>query len=276
MDFSTIYRPLTSRPFLSDDSYREMVPCRALRPYIACYWISKGSGADAGKKGGEILVIPDTCMDLIIKVDHGSQTVTGYLSALFDRPFTVKEKEADGAVTTFAIRFYFWAAHLFLDLDFKEAHNHTLDLRDLGADWVKLFWQAFDMGDLERQTERIEAFLLKRLFWVEQNSNLFNSIHRIVHTAGNSSVKEICDYCCVSQRQMERIFSKEIGLPLKRMVNLVRYQNVWREMVLSKDFDIHEAVYRFGYTDQAHLLKEFRRFHGTSPKEAVKIAYANR
>ena len=213
MDFSTIYRPLTSRPFLSDDSYREMVPCRALRPYIACYWISKGFGADAGKKGGEILVIPDTCMDLIIKVDHGSQTVTGYLSALFDRPFTVKEKEADGAVTTFAIRFYFWAAHLFLDLDFKEAHNHTLDLRDLGADWVELFWQAFDRGDLERQTERIEAFLLKRLFWVEQNSNLFNSIHRIVHTAGNSSVKEICDYCCVSQRQMERIFSKEIGLP---------------------------------------------------------------
>lgn len=276
LNFSTKYHPLTSRPFLSDDSYREIGPCKALRPYIACYWTSKEPGGKADIGTREILIIPDTCMDIIIHINHTRQTVTGHLSALFDRPFMVEERKTEEAVTTFAIRFHFWAAHLFLNLDFKEAHNHTLDLGMLGADWAELFGSFLYLGDIRQQIDRIEAFLLKRLLLAGQDPNLFNSIHQIIQTAGSSSVKDICGYCCVSQRQLERIFLKEIGLPLKRMASLVRYQNVWREMVLSPDFNIHDAVYRFGYTDQAHLLKEFRRFHGTSPKEAVKIAYANR
>ena len=89
-------------------------------------------------------------------------------------------------------------------------------------------------------------------------------------------MKEICEYSCVSQRQMERLFLKEVGLPIKRIAGMVRYQNVWREMVSSKEFNIQDAVYRYGYTDQAHLLKEFRRFHGMAPEEARRIARENR
>lgn len=276
LDFTTRYHPLTSRPFLSDESYREYPPCKALRPYIACFWISVEGRQETVKRSKEILIIPDTCMDVIIKINHTRQTITGYLSALFDQPFIVEEKSHNDIITTFAIRFHFWAAHLFLTLDFKEAHNHALELEVLGADWEELFRPFFYLDDIGQRIDRIESFLLKRLLMSELSSNLFNSIHQIILTSGRSSVKEICEYCCVSQRQLERIYSRDIGIPLKRMANLVRYQNVWREMVLTRNFDIHDAVYRFGYTDQAHLLKEFRRFHGTSPREAIEIAYANR
>ena len=89
-------------------------------------------------------------------------------------------------------------------------------------------------------------------------------------------MKDICEYSCVSQRQMERIFLKEAGLPIKRIAGMVRYQNVWREMAFREAFDIQDAVYRYGYTDQAHLLKEFRRYHGMAPEEARRIARLNR
>lgn len=276
LNFNKIYHPLTSRPFLSDESYQEIIPCEALRPYIACYWISKGDVQKSDGTPREVLIIPDTCMDLIIKINPAAQTVSGYLSALFDEPFIVEEKGYKEPITTFAVRFHFWAAHLFFKLDFKEAHNHTLELKDLGAEWAELFWPFSYLKDIRQRIDRIEVFLLKRLLSAKQNSDLFNSIHRMIQTSGNSSVKDICEYCCVSQRQMERIFSREIGLPVKRMANLVRYQNVWREMILCRNFNIHDAVYQYGYTDQAHLLNEFRRFHGTTPKEAIKIAYANR
>lgn len=276
LDFTTRYHPLTSRPFLSDESYREYPPCKELRPFIACFWISAEGGQERAGGSREVLIIPDTCMDVIIKINHTRQTITGYLSALFDRPFIAEGKSHNDIVTTFAIRFHFWAAHLFFTLDFKEAHNHDLELGALGADWEELFGPFFYLDDIGQRIDRIEAFLLKRLLMSECSPNLFNSIHQMIRTSGRSSVKEICEYCCVSQRQLERIYSRDIGLPLKRMANLVRYQNVWREMVLSRDFDIHDAVYRFGYTDQAHLLKEFRRFHGIPPGEAMKIANANR
>ena len=77
--FDTRYRPLTSRPFLRDDSYTEYAPCPALRPYIACFWAMEGSG-----KGGAVRVIPDTCMDIIIEINHSRQTVKTRLCGLQD------------------------------------------------------------------------------------------------------------------------------------------------------------------------------------------------
>lgn len=55
---------------------------------------------------------------------------------------------------------------------------------------------------------------------------------------------------------------------MKRTASLVRYQNVWREIVGQKEFRIQDAVYRYGYSDQSHLLNEFRRFHGVWPDQA--------
>ena len=47
-------------------------------------------------------------------------------------------------------------------------------------------------------------------------------------------------------------------------------------MVNGEMFSIQEAVSRYDYADQAHLLNEFKRFHGVSPKEAMRIALENR
>lgn len=47
IELSGFYRPLTARPFLSDSSYREIVPCEALRPYIVCFWESGGGKASS-------------------------------------------------------------------------------------------------------------------------------------------------------------------------------------------------------------------------------------
>ena len=35
---SQLYRPITGTPFQSDETYREVVPCEPLKPYIRCFW----------------------------------------------------------------------------------------------------------------------------------------------------------------------------------------------------------------------------------------------
>lgn len=59
---------------------------------------------------------------------------------------------------------------------------------------------------------------------------------------------------------------------LKPLSSLFRYQHVWRDAVYSKNFCVQDAVFRYGYTDQAHLLKEFKKFHSVTTREAVKQA----
>lgn len=274
LDFHEKYHPITSRPFLSGELYTEYQPCGLLRPYLCCYWSAdRCTGRGANR---EVLVIPDTCMDIIIYINHTKQTISGNLSSIQNEPFISVSREAADRVSVFAVRFYFWAAHLFLNLDFKDIRNQSLELTNLGSEWNGLFKPFFYFRSMEEKINWVERFLLKKLEDVNQNSNLFLSFQQIVSGNGGRTVRDICECSTISQRQMERQFLQTVGLPMKRIANLVRYQNVWKDMVMSKQFDIQDAVYRYGYTDQSHLLKEFKRFHGITPEEAKRIAYENR
>lgn len=270
LNFHNIYHPLTSRPFLSDENYTEYRPTPLLCPYISCYWTVNEVSEPAGER--QVLIIPDTCMDIIVWMNHTRQEIRGYLCGIQDEPEISRQRSCDDELSCFAIRFHFWSAHLFLDLNFSEFVNKTVELSDLGREWEQLFRPFLYLRTMEERIACVEEFLLGRLNSIEENSNLFNSIHRILHTAGSAGVKEICEFSCVSQRQMERLFRTRVGVTPKRSASLVRYQNVWREIAISPKFHVLDAVYRYGYTDQAHLLREFKRFHGVTPDEARQIA----
>lgn len=269
--FNRIYQPLTSRPFLCNQSYMEYQPCELLRPYVSCYWVSDVRYMNAG--GETVFVVPDTCMDIIVRVNHTKQVINGYLCGIQDYMFETQEQKSAEDISCFAVRFYFWGAHLFLDLDYGEIKNQSLPLNMLGREWDQLFERFFEVSSTQGRIGLMENFLLGRLNQIKLNHNLFNSFQYMLMHPGTSSIKDICDCSCISQRQMERLYQQHIGLSLKRVSNLVRYQKVWREMVTSCHFNVHDAVHRFGYTDQAHLLKEFKRFHGVTPTKAREIAY---
>lgn len=275
LSFHKRYHPLTSRPYLSNHTYTEHQPCEGLLPYIACYWTTDRS-IGAGQEKSKVLVIPDTCMDVIIRINHTRQSLTGYLCSIQDEPFLSIEDENGDIVTCFAVRFHFWAAHLFLKLNFNETRNQLLELDEFDKGWRAVFESFFYRKTTKERINLIEEFLLKRIESPDLNANLFNSIRQLLHVPGQMSISDICAYSCVSQRQMERLFLQNIGLPPKRVYRLIRYQCVWNDMVRLSNFDIQDEVHRYGYSDQAHLLKEFKRFHGVTPTEARKIADVNR
>lgn len=276
LHFNSIYHPFTSRPYLSKPVYREYIPCRLLSPYIACYWTASGEdGAVAGT--GDVLVIPDTCMDIIIRINHTRQSIEGIFCGMQDRPYIRIRNNCREHITSFAIRFYFWSAGLFLKMNFQETCNGTVGLEGLGREWEDVFKDFLYIVDVRDRIELVEDFLLKKWMDIELDSNLFNCMERMLTMPGRMPMKDICAYGGISQRQMERLFLRQIGLPPKRVMNLVRYQKVWQDMAMAPaGLNIQDTVYRYGYTDQAHLLKEFRRFHGVSPQEARKIASRNR
>lgn len=272
-DFNRYYSPLTSRPYLSDSSYMEYAPCETLKPYIACFWESDTQKRRDRKP--QVLVIPDTCTDIIIERNHTNQRITCRLCGLQDRPVTVEE-EYSQEITGFGVRFYFWAFHLFFRVDMKEAVNQMWDMELVDSQAVSDWEPLFHMETAAERIKWMERYLIRKLNGKSCNSDLYNSVGRIIKSSGRHSVKEICEYSCVSQRQMERLFRDKTGMSVKRLACLVRYQNVWRDMVKQERFEAQDAVYRYGYADQSHLLNEFRRFHGVTPDQAMRIAQDNR
>jgi AraC-like DNA-binding protein len=124
---------------------------------------------------------------------------------------------------------------------------------------------------IEERIPIAEKFLLSKLDLNKKNNNVLNATYSILNSKGAKPIKEVCAYTALSQRQLERLFLEHIGISIKKVSSLVRYQNVWQEVAYSEVFDIQDSVEKYRYADQSHLLKEFKKYHGVTPIQAKKI-----
>ena len=122
-----LYRPITATPFQANASYREYAPCEALKPYIRCFWGTAEPVTAA--RGGQGLVIPDTCMDILFDLNYTKNTCSDCFCGINDRAFCSLTAASGDTVATFAIRFYPWTAALFAeDASFIRATRNSPDL----------------------------------------------------------------------------------------------------------------------------------------------------
>jgi len=245
-NLTSIYKPLTAN---GRDPIKHL-PCAALRPFIADYWGTEDVLDAAEQTPG--LVIPDTCRDVIFEVNHATDAGhcwhCGMDEAAYFSSLTPQTNSC------FAIRFYCWSTHFFDD-----CHN-----------WLPFFTNMLlSTHTIHERIAKTEQFLLKKLDASRSNDNVMNALYHILKHHGNAKVPDICGYASVSQRQLERLFSTHIGTTMKKTANLVRYQNLWRDVANLQRFDVLDAVDKYGYTDQSHLLRSFAKYHyGMTPAQA--------
>jgi len=250
-NLTSIFHPLTAQVAAIDGH----LPCAALKPFVANYWYW---GADVTKPITKpILVIPDTCRDVIFEVDHATGTVHCTQCGMDTAAFVAYP--APETTFRFAIRFYCWSVHFFDDCQ----------------NWLPFFTKMLlSTHTIHERIAKTELFLLKKLDMSSGNDNIMNALYHIVKHHGTAPVKDICGYTSVSQRQLERLFSAHIGTTIKKTSNLVRYQNVWRDVVSLERFDALDAVEKYGFTDQSHLLRSFAKYHhGMTMTQAKDVAF---
>ena len=79
-------------------------------------------------------------------------------------------------------------------------------------------------------------------------------------------VSELADIACLSSKQFGRIFNMYVGMMPKEYVRIVRFQkSMW--LLQNRCQDYAEIAYGCGYSDQSHLIRDFRQFSGTTPSQ---------
>ncbi len=251
------YRPVLSTPF-GRAGYREAAPCAALSPFIRCFW------EDDRVMEREILVIPDTCMDIIFELsENGRASFCG----LDDGSFYSEQ----GSAAYFGIRFYAWSAGLFSRGDLSHSGGRSFEVGEYFDNADELLSSVRRAETFEKRAAAAEKWLSERLGSVIIDNDLFNAVDLIIIKNGNINISELCMHTAVSARTLERLFMRGMGVSPKKMSSLVRYQLVWQDMLKGR-FDAMDAVEKFGYSDQAHLLNDFRRRHLMNPKSALEYA----
>lgn len=248
IDLNRRFFPLTAHPFDREDC-REVPPCQALRPYVRCFW-----GPVAKKYG---LVVPDACADIIIQQEGTGLRMD--FCPVDNTPY-VSHSEMENM---FAVRFYFWALPYF-QVSGRFDEESFPDLR------AYLLREGFLEKDFQQRQTLMEKYLLRRLEATVPGC-LLDGIDLLVRSHGRVQVREVAAHMAVSPRTMERQFLRSIGLSPKEAADVIRYQTLWRRS-LREQFDLMDQVEALGYYDQAHLLNNFRKFHGLSLQEAVRMA----
>lgn len=272
LTLANIYHPITAAPFRCDNSYCELPPCDALKPYIRCFWGTSQPVADAAPP--HELVIPDTCMDIVFHISYTGNRYDAGFCTIDKHAYHAPGDPTPGLTASFGIRFYPWAAILFSDQDFSAGQWFPIEdfSHRLKADLEPLL---FDIPDLCGKIRYAEKYLLRRLNERRISHDFLNSVYYILRNCGRARISEVCGYSCLSERQAERIFRQNTGVSPKTFSSLVRYQLLWQDILLSPAFSVLDAVDKFGYADQAHLLNDFRKRHLMSPGEAIRYALSD-
>ncbi len=91
------------------------------------------------------------------------------------------------------------------------------------------------------------------------------AVTHIEGSNGRATVGELAHAVSFSERQLQRRFQKAVGLSPKQFARIRRFRSCVGNMIAESPDAWGTVAVRFGYSDQAHLTREFSKLSGLPP-----------
>jgi AraC-like DNA-binding protein len=160
-------------------------------------------------------------------------------------------------------------AYTLLGLPMDELRGQTVDLVDvLGPPGRRLGEQLREAPSWRQRFALMDRFLLRRLERGPRPSPEVGwAWRRLVVTGGAVAIGRLAREVGWSHRHLIARFKQQVGLGPKTAARLVRFDEVLRRLDERRPLDWGLVAVEAGYADQAHLIRDFRQFTGTTPTE---------
>lgn len=254
--------------------YKTFPPNPDLAPFVKCYWTLE---VPANPEAPRQRIIPDGCIEMaFILGDDIKRYTSGGTFILQPRAMVLGQTlepfyiEPTGYVNTFAIRFYPYGFANFVTTPIEKMANTETPLELLfEVDAARrVHGQIVQAKDARERIAIIEKFLMDRL----SDKTVIDQIVKqtvdvLWATKGSAPINAILKNDSAKRRQLERKFAKQIGISPKQLGKVIRLQTALRLLYNRKTDSLTEVAYESEYYDQAHFIRDFKEFTGTSPKE---------
>jgi AraC-like DNA-binding protein len=92
-----------------------------------------------------------------------------------------------------------------------------------------------------------------------------HAVARIDQTHGRATVRSLAKEIGTGERRLERLFDQCVGLSPKALARVARFGNAVHAAACDAPWT--RIASDAGYTDQSHLIREFRALAGVTPSE---------
>lgn len=250
--------------------YQELAPPPPLRELVRCFWFLRDPDGDAAGAPPQT-VVPDGRVEIVLHLkepfafvdDAGVERPqeTALIGGQLTAPIRLA---ARGPSDVVGIRFRTDGARRVLPFALTEV---TGDVSPLAALMPRL---AASLADAvaSRETPRARVDVLSQVLARAVKTDASPVLSRAVRSLGTPQVPRFRDLARelgVSVRTLERRLRQEVGLSPRALRRVLRFRRAFRLLDGTPQGAWTRVALAAGYFDQAHLIREFRRFAGAPP-----------
>lgn len=154
---------------------------------------------------------------------------------------------------------------------------HKYDSLDQAANTFHEF-PGHDFPDVKKTVEQFATYLDK--FYLDKLStpkySVLNCALDIYRNIGSVRVEALAKKYSMTERQLERQFKQQVGLPPKKLADLERFRRAFAMLNIRAKQSIQEIAWDCGYFDHAHMTNDFKRFTGQPPTAFILSDFSKR
>ena len=152
-----------------------------------------------------------------------------------------------------------------------ELANEMLDLDTVfGAEGRAIVEELQEISGWDRRFECIEAFLARRLASAPTPAeDIAFGWQRLESTAGCITIRSLADEMGYSRKQLISRFKTHVGFAPKTAARILRFQHAVEMVADADEVNWSDVAFDAGYYDQAHLIRDFVEFSGSTPTDYV-------
>jgi len=246
-----------------------------LKNYIKFFWELRVSHLELHHK-----LIPQRNINLrfnlsdtphILSVDGDEHVLeTVYFSGLQDH-FSNAYLKLSGEVHTLGICFFSHGFYPFVKMPVAEFKNQVLGTAEVGCKFPDLLSPRLkEASDIASRLSILEDELVQIIVHSHEYDEHFQKIFiKLIDCKNSLQISEFSSQNGFSLRNLERMFNKYVGMPASTFSKLNRFHTCMNQLLM-KDFSkLSDLAYDYGYFDQMHFIRDFKRFAGDTPKNFV-------
>jgi len=192
----------------------------------------------------------------------------------YGQPVEYKDFMAEGPFSMMAVVFQPYFFNILLNISAKEVRNQIISAEDILKNELLPFQESLLTGThpkliISELNDFFTKFLSGKIY---SDHELIKAVQQLMFkNKGSVSSKDLEQFTGYSERHLERKFENYIGMTPKKYGKIIRLHYFIDLMKKNTD---HESVaglsYDAGYTDQSHLIKDFKNNIGLTPNQYLK------
>lgn len=246
--------------------FEKVLPAQQLRPYIKYYVISENAAETQYKVfplSGLVMGFQYRGRLLVCEADGGQRLLTAGITGISDGYKVFKNSAGIG---TLLVYFTETGWMQFSRCPAHELFNRSVALPDvLDGKEVTVIEEQLALAQTDAQRiQLLNRFFLQQIKEQAPDTLVAEALRLIYASGGNIQIRQLNEKLFTSQSPLEKRFRKLVGTTPKKFASIVRFNSVLQN--LDKGRSLTDLCYEYQYFDQAHFIKDFKRYTGETPE----------